>query len=174
MRENNSQNNYENLPVSTNTSLNISELSPTNIEQNKSWKYMLIYIIFFIGVLIFSIINYFETTNAFDDNRTIQLNPEFLCKPLNQILNLCLDQYKNNTPPGEIVLDCNQQSSEVQKCYDRVDHFNKKCFLYLSEYEECLRDEKKKSNDANNAKNQCHSLHNELNLCNPYGNTIDI
>lgn len=110
---------------------------------NNNWKYCMLYsLIFFIGGFIF-IMNYFATRNAFKDNKVVYYNRESVCNDRVQELNECLNKYKiRNNNVTSTADECAGVSYQVQVCYDEISKFNKKCYIYISEFDKCIRDMK--------------------------------
>jgi hypothetical protein len=141
--------------------------------QNKGkWIFCLIYIILFIFIFLMFLLNYLSTVKSFSDNKVVRLIPDKICLEQNELLNKCLSKFKKNS--SHLLEECNKESNELQKCYDKVEIFNKKCKVYLSEYEKCIRDHQKIKNDATYMKNKCSSIYKDIMTCNPYEHTINI
>jgi hypothetical protein len=107
---------------------------------NTEPKYCCIYLVIVSFIFVIFGINLSFTINTFDENRIIQLSPEIICKGLINDWNICLNKNDNNTNNQTLEESkCAFQRKHTQKCYDNISNLNKKCFMYLSEIDLCVK-----------------------------------
>jgi hypothetical protein len=125
---------------SINTSANriSTDISINKISLHK-WKFCFIHILIFIFLFIIVFINFIVTIDAFDDNKILTMHPDEICDIYIQEHNICLNLNRNITKPDEIIEECASSNLRLQVCYDQVKLYNRKCYMYLSEFEKCFR-----------------------------------
>jgi hypothetical protein len=152
---------------------------PTNSQHSqKSYtksKYCTIYTLICLGIFLIFFINFLFTINAFDDNRIVSLKPDVLCKAFINDHNKCLTKHKNKNigenKTEEILDECSMQSRSVEDCYDGVSQFNRKCFVYISELDKCVRDHLSSANNQEKKSPseylllKCNNFVNDITLC---------
>ena len=139
-------------------------------------KYCFVYFIM-IGVFILVIIgNYLITNDAFSENKIVYLDPNKVCKEFIYRFNLCISQKKeqpltNNTDnETEKSLDimCSLENERLLYCFDYLNSFNKRCEIYLSEYNLCKRKTLKIENIL------CDEILNDIKTCNIWPEYITV
>ena len=132
---------------------NNNEIKQSNNNKKFSHFGSLFCLLYFIIVLLFIllfILNYIYTKNAFDQNKNIILPPEKLC-------NNVIDDYLNCKKIDKFKKIC--EFRKIELCYDEVNIFNQKCFIFISELELCYRKNK------NNKKTKCKNEINDMLMC---------
>jgi hypothetical protein len=133
----------------------------------------LIFVFMTLVCFIILLCNLFFTINAFDDNKVITLKPELICKQFIAEHNSCLNQYKKVKDSQKSIDECLSQSLNLQYCYDKVYYYNKKCHVYFSEFEKCVRDNKKIDESLNYLRSRCSPITKDIQRCTSDYMTID-
>jgi len=170
--ENNINNNLNSNSISNSNELTIEQI--THIENNKKkWKFCLLQILIFCALGITFLVNYICTYDNFRDNRYIHINPETICGIQIKEHNECLNQHRNKTEKNNLVIieECVGANMRLQTCYDQVDIYNRKCFMYISEFEKCVRDtissgtDKNKNNKIEFLRGKCNEEIGSIHVC---------
>jgi hypothetical protein len=133
----------------------------SNLFPKSCWLYLIAYIL----ISVIFLVNFILTYNNFSDNQFIQMNPDLICNTLIKEHNLCLNNYRNKSDPHEIIEECVGANIRLQSCYDKVQIYNEKCFLYFSEFDKCVRDNMKENKKIDFLKSKCESENNDLTQC---------
>jgi hypothetical protein len=163
---------YENVPnniINQNITSNITYTS-TNID--KKWKSCFIHLLIFTLLSIVLLLNYFSTKDNFRENQFIQMIPERICDVHIKEHNECLNINRNMTEPSEIINECVGANIRLQTCYDQV-FFNRKCFVYMSEFEKCVRDKLGRNNKIDYLRAQCSEDIANIQICTSEYMTFD-
>ena len=162
------QNNFPNIkPIQLKEEQNNSPNKANEKEINKNNKYIkdkknflnllgcFGYFFFTLIGLLFFILNYFYTKNAFDENKNVVLPAEKFCTKAIQIMAKCLKDNSFNK--------CQNENKYMEHCYEEVHIFNQKCYVFISELELCYRKNKFKKKS-----NKCDELEKDLIKCGSY------
>jgi len=133
----------------------------------------LIFVFMSLVCVLILLCNLFFTINAFDDNKVITLKPEVICKQFIVEHNSCLNKYKKFTDSQRTIDECLSQSLNLQYCYDKVYHYNNKCHFYFSEFEKCIRENKKIDESINYLRSRCSAITYDIQRCTSDYMTID-
>jgi hypothetical protein len=125
------------------------------------WLHLMVYSI----ILLLLLINFILTYNNFSENKFIQMSPSMICNVFIKEHNLCLNKFRNQTEPNEITEECVGANLRLQSCYDKVQIYNEKCFLYFSEFDKCVSDKRKESKEIDFLRTQCQSEIEDINRC---------
>lgn len=129
-------------------------------------KYCLLYFSIWSTILLLFIINYFLTINSFDDLVIVHISPEKVCSSFIEDHNKCINRYK--IPDStDLIVECSIQSQSLKNCYDSVAQFNRKCFLYTSELNSCIKDIQftPDTNRTQTVYDNCYSYIDDIELC---------
>ena len=127
-------------------------LRQVGVVNKKSWKYCFIYIIVIITLFIIFTINYVCTKDFLNNNKIIYYDPFKVCKEQIADLNECSNKYRSQKLILEV--ECASYSMDLQLCFDELDKFNKRCFIYVSEFDKCRNEMKNNTNIASYCKRQ--------------------
>ena len=130
-----------------------------------SSKICFIYIVIYFSISVFFLLNFIFTYSNFDGNKYIIMQPSVICHILIKEHNDCLNNFRNKTNPKEIIEECVGSNLRLQFCYDKVQSYNEKCFLYFSEFERCVRLNMKENNTLEYLRNICNSEEQDVNSC---------
>ena len=83
----------------------------TNQDVSKS-KYCLMYFSIILTIMIIIIVNFFETRNAFEENKIIEFRPNELCEHFIIELDLCKQLNKES--------DCLEKVVQMKQCFSDV------------------------------------------------------
>ena len=97
----------------------------------KDISFCLFYILLFMIIILYFIINYKKTKDAFKDNKYITIPYEKLCTHKIKELAICYKEKKS--------VDCTPEEKLMEACYDQAYEFNTQCYIYISELELCMR-----------------------------------
>lgn len=170
----NNQNDSETISSNSGSNINLSQNNPINkgefiSHSNICWLFL---ITSFLCVL-FLLLNLIFTIDAFSDNRVIIMNAEKICNALIVEHNECLNKFRKTSSPEETISECLSQSLNLQYCYDQVYYYNKKCYIYLSEFDKCVRDNKKINDSMDYLKMRCRVSIDGIERCTGDYMTID-
>ena len=127
-------------------------------------KFCLIYLLIFLSLATFIILNYYKTKDVFDKNKYVLLPAEKICNKSLIIFSECIKE-KNNCDK------CVYENKAVEDCYDEANLMNQLCFIYLSELELCLRNSEKQKDNCKMQFNEvidCSSLYRYLQIDTEY------
>jgi len=82
---------------------------PASQDVSKS-KFCLMYFSIILIIIIIIIVNYFETRNAFEENKIFEFRPNNICLPFINELDIC----------KKIESNCNEKVIQVKQCYTDV------------------------------------------------------
>ena len=136
--------------INKNNTKNSLKSKNFKILKYKGFNYCLLYLLIFSFVIFLFIFNYIKTKDVFKDNKFIILPSEKLCNKALKLLEQCLKE--------KPLLKCNFENKEVEICYDESYIFNQVCFVYISDFDLCLR---KNNNDYK----KCENYLNEILKC---------
>ena len=128
-------------------------------ENYKGIKYCLLYFGIFSLIISLFVFNYIKTKDAFKENRYITLSSEKLCNETIMILVKCIKE--------KSLSKCQIENRAVEHCYNESYAMNQICFVYISELELCLRNNKlqnQKCNDYFNNVIKCGSIFRHLQI----------
>jgi hypothetical protein len=165
--------NYENLQNQNIIKNNdfTSKNKVNNLEnKKKKWKFCLLQILIFFALGVTFLVNFICTYDNFKDNKYIHINPEVICGIQIKEHNECLNQYRNKTDSNIIIEECVGANMRLQTCYDQVDIYNRKCFMYMSEFEKCVRDtlavnNKNRNNKIDFLREKCGEEISNIHIC---------
>lgn len=141
---------------STNNSLKIKKIKGS---EYKGCKYCFLYLLFFSFIIYLFVLNYIKTKDAFKDNKYINLSSEKLCNKTIKTLAECIKE-KN-------LGKCQMENKALEYCYDEAYNLNQVCFVYISELDLCLRNNKNKTQKCENYINEiirCSSIFRHLQI----------
>jgi hypothetical protein len=153
--------------------LQSSQLHKENHKIISKSNICIIFALISILFLLFLLCNFFLTINAFNENKVVTLKPEIICKQFITEHNACLNRYRKETEPQQTIDECLSQSLNLQYCYDKVYFYNKKCYIYFSEFEKCVRDYKKIDDSQDFIRRQCKRITQDIQRCTSEYMTID-
>jgi len=80
--------------------------------------------------------------------------------------NECLQEHRDMNKPDEIIEECVGASFRLQSCYDKVEFYNSKCAMYLSEFRFCVeRNQIESITDFKQLKEICKNEITEVTVC---------
>ena len=130
-----------------------SKITSIKNKSNPKIKYCVIYLVTLLLILSFFVINYILTKNNFDNNKYILLLPEKTCVDSLKSLSSCVE--------SSFYQKCSNENQLVENCYDETNAVNRICYIYLSELNLCLTNNKQKTQ----AKQNCNSQFKEVLEC---------
>lgn len=125
----------------------------------KGIKYCLLYLSIFSLIIALFIFNYIKTKDAFKENKYITLSSEKLCNETISIFENCIKEKQ--------LSKCQIENRAVEHCYNESYKMNQICFVYISELELCLRNNKiqrQKCDDYLNNVIKCGSIFRHLQI----------
>ncbi len=146
----------------------LNEMDSLTIRNNTSKiksNLCLILIMISATIVIFFLVNLIFTVNAFENNKVITMKAEVICRQFISEHNQCLNKYRNKTEPAQIIDECLSQNINLQYCYDQVHKYNKKCYVYFSEFERCVRNNEKNNNSKEDLRNICREFTEDIKRC---------
>jgi hypothetical protein len=163
MQYENLQNNQSNINLRP-KEVDINQINKNNSKKNK-WKYCLVQVFIFFALSLAFLVNFICTYDNFKENKYIHMSPQLICSSQIKEHNECLNKHRNQTDPREIIEECMGANMRLQTCYDQVDIYNRKCFMYLSEFDKCVRDNIGVNTQADYLRNKCVEEINNIHLC---------
>lgn len=142
--------------------LNYSNFS---IKINGCSKVCLIHIFMYFSISLFFLLNFIFTYGNFDENKFITMKSDLICHLFIKEHNECLNNFRNKSSPKEIIDECVGTNLRLQMCYDKVQLYNEKCFVYFSEFEKCVHTKIKESNKGEILRTLCKSEEDDINNC---------
>ena len=121
-------------------------------EKIKNISFCFFYFIFFFLIISYFVFNYFHAKNAFDENKNIMISADKLCNEKINNLTKCFKEKANKK--------CINEEKYLETCYEQVNLFNQKCYVFISELELCYR-----KNNKSDKNNKCKNIEKNLILC---------
>jgi len=127
---------YKNVNKSTVLNIMENDFNDSFIKTSNlsSIFFFLIYLFLICIIYLLLYINYNKTRNNFNKYEYIKLFPEKICKKFIDEFNLCLSNIKENQNKYEF---CQNESDNVESCYNSLFFFNLKFQPYLKKYKYC-------------------------------------
>lgn len=150
--------NYENISESIQNNKIIKT-------ESKKWIICLIHFLIYSTIVIILITNYVLTKDNFKDNKVINMKPQQICNIYIKEHNECLNKYRTESEPTKIINDCVGANLQLQTCYDQVQNLNRKCFVYLSEFDKCINDNLTTTKSIEVLREKCKSIIKNINIC---------
>jgi hypothetical protein len=143
------------------------EMGKTTLHSQTNFKpkACIIYILFYICVFLAFFTNYLFTVDAMKENKDFFIIPRQICANKSNLLEDCLKKIKSETNNTKISY-CESESDNVQKCYDGISEFNRKCYMYLSELSLCVKKASNTNNSTEYLKNKCRNIFEDVCFCN--------